>query len=157
MTEPNESKYAIFCEATGYDRPLLMHDRTFAQLIDELVVPFEQGHAFFVDGAPLTRDKVIKLKILAQHDVFPRLFADLHWGMRFHSDVKLKEILASQYHVRFEALLREGTTDVTSQVISAFTTEIKPRLRDYLPNRKELIDAALRVFTESIRVLGTGS
>ena len=65
-----------------------------------------------------------------------------------------QKLLGEQYYTRLEALFRETSEDVTSQVISAFNTEIKPRLKDYLPSRKELIDAALKVFVESLCALG---
>jgi hypothetical protein len=64
-------------------------------------------------------------------------------------------MLAEQYDVRLKAVFREMGEDVTSQAIKAFNTEIKPSLKDYLPKRKELIDAATRVFIESLRFLNT--
>lgn len=39
-----------------------MHDRSFAQIIDEVTVPYELGDPFFGDGAPIAREKVRKLK-----------------------------------------------------------------------------------------------
>ncbi len=154
MIEQDESQYAVYCEASGHNRPLLLHNLSFAQLIDEVVVPFESDAPFFVDGAPITKDKVRRLKILAQGPSFSRSFNDLHWRMREAGDVQVKRLLGDQYHVRLEAILRETCTDVTSQAVRAFNTEIKPRLRDYMPNRKELIEAALKVFIESVKLLG---
>lgn len=157
MTEHTETigpQYAVVCEAVGHDRALLMHDQSFAQVIDEIVVPLEDGKPFFIDGVPLTKEKVRRLKILQQDPFFSKSLATLHWQLRAHSDVKLKQMLGEQYPIRFEALLRESAKDVTAQVMRAFSTEIKPRLRDYLPNRQELIGAALKVFTESVKLLG---
>jgi hypothetical protein len=56
--------------------------------------------------------------------------------------------------VRLQALFRELGEDVTSQVIKAYAAKIKPSLRDYIPKREELIQAALTIFVESIKVLG---
>ena len=56
--------------------------------------------------------------------------------------------------MRLEALLRWATEDVTTQVIKAFDTSIKPKLKDYLPKREELISAATGVFIQAIKALG---
>lgn len=155
MPESDEPKYAIFCEATGHDRPLVMHDLSFPQVIDEVVVPLEGGKPFFVDGAPLTKVIVTRLKVLEQKDLFRRAFTDLHWQMRSHSDVKLRQVLGEQYHVRLEAVLRETGRDVTAQVMRAFDSSVKPKLRDYLPNRQEVLSAALAVFKEGMKLHGS--
>jgi hypothetical protein len=155
--EAKERKFAVFCEAEGFERPLFMHNLSFTQVLDDIVVPLERNEPFFVDGAPLTKQKVRRLKVLAQREFFGRLFSDLHWRMRQSSDVKVKQVLGEQYHVRLEAILRESTDDVTAQVMRAFSTEIKPRLKDYLPNRKELIEAALKVFVEGMKMIGHAS
>lgn len=50
-------------------------------------------------------------------------------------------------------MLRENSQDVTAQIIKAYTQAIKPRLKDYLPKRDELIPAALKLFTEGVKAL----
>jgi hypothetical protein len=62
-------------------------------------------------------------------------------------------MIGQQYHVRLEACLRETGEDVTSQVISAFDKTIKPSLKDYLPKREELIQAALQFFIKNVSQL----
>ncbi len=69
------------------------------------------------------------------------------------SEKEIQKLYGDQYHVRLEVALREGGEDVTSQVIKAFDSEIKPKLKDYLPKRKELIKAASSFFWEGIKRL----
>ncbi len=49
--------------------------------------------------------------------------------------------------------MRESGEDVTEQVIKAFRTVIKPKLKDYIPNKEALLDAAVKVFGESVKLL----
>jgi len=151
-----EPKFAVFCEANGYERALCLHDLSFARLMDEIIVSFEKNEPFFIDGAPLQRDKIRRLKFLKQGESFKRFFHDLHWSIR-QADTSKSKILADQYSVRLEAIYRETCEDVTSQVIKAFNTEIKPRLKDYLPKRQELLAAASRVFVEGMKLYGGGT
>jgi len=151
MPGPSDARFAVFGEATGHDKPLFMHDLTFAQVIDEIVVPLESGKPFFVDGAPLTKKEIRRLKVVEQTDNFPRAFADLHHQLSFGSN-ETRKVTGDQYHVRLEAVVRQAGRDVTAQVMQAFDTEVKPRLRDYLPKRQELIAAALQVFVEGMKL-----
>lgn len=153
MKEDERELFAVFAEAEGYNRPLILVNLTFGRLIDEVIVHYEQNEPFFVDGVPLVKKGIRKLKILRQGERFAFLFFHLHWQMRL-SQKDIQKLYGEQYYVRLEALFREACQDVTSQVIKAFSTEIKPRLKDYLPNRKELIQGAFKVFIESIRLLG---
>lgn len=152
MNEEREKLFAVFAEAAEYDKPLILTNLTFARLIDDILVLFERKKPFFIDGAPINREKIRKLKILRQKDDFPHLFYELHRGMR-RGDKARQKIFGDQYHTRLEAVLREGCEDVTSQVIKAFDTKIKPSLRDYLPKREELIQAASTFFWEGIKKL----
>jgi len=154
MGKEQKELFAVFAEAVDYDKPLILINLTFARLIDDVVVPFEKREPFFIDGVSLKREKIRKLKILRQKDVFQTAFYDLHWGMRVR-EKELQKLYGEQYLVRFEAALREGCEDVTSQVIKAFDTKIKPNLRDYLPKREELIQAAATFFWEGIKKLST--
>ena len=145
--------FAIWCEAEGYDRPLLMHNLTFARLIDEIIVPFDGEQPFFVDGAPLTKKKIRTLKILKQGEDFDSELNVLHWEIRAGGLEKSK-LYADQYRIRLEAITRETCEDVTSQVIKAFNTEIRPKLKDYIPKREELIQGALTVFVQALKSFG---
>ena len=152
MTEESEARFAVFCELREIDRPLYLHNLTFARLLDEVVVPLERNEPFFVDGALVKKTDIRRLKILKQGPAFRKGFYGLHGSLheRKGSDSR---ILGEQYHVRLEAVFRETCEDVTSQAIKAFNTEIKPRLKEYLPNKKELLEAATRVFIEGLKLL----
>jgi len=147
-----EELFAVFAEAEDNDKPLILLNLSFARLIDDVVFPFEKKEPFFIDGVPLTREKIRKLKILRQGEGFLRSLAWLHRGLS-HGDVKRQKTYGDQYFIRFEAAIRTGCEDVTSQVIKAFDTKIKPRLKDYLPNREELIEATAKFFWEGIKTL----
>ncbi|MBC8555982.1 MAG: hypothetical protein H8D23_40735 [Candidatus Brocadiales bacterium] len=150
--EHKEELFAVFSEAAGYQKALLLHDLTFARLIDDVVFPLENNESFFIDGVPLSKEKLTRIKILRQKEGFSMAFTDLHWGLRRQNHQKQK-LYGEQYHIRFEAILREAGEDVTSQVIKAFDTTIKPKLKDYLPKREELIQAASKVFIEGMKLL----
>ena len=66
--------------------------------------------------------------------------------------MKKKESVAKNYHVLVEAMLRSQCTDITSQVISAFRTAVKPKLSDRLiPDKSVLFDAAIKLLIEGTK------
>ena len=69
---------------------------------------------------------------------------------RDHPD---RKIYGEQYETRFEHIIRTGTVDVTSQVIKAYNQAVKPRLKDYMPNRQEIIATATAIFVEAMKAL----
>jgi hypothetical protein len=151
--EDNEPKYAIYAEAEGHDRPLLQIGLSFGRLIDDVVLPYEQGETFFIDGAPVTPAKLKRIKILQLGENFG------HARVRFdvaltRADAPIRKIHGEQYTARFEHLLREHSHDVTAQVIKAYKQIIKPSIKDYMPRREELISAALKIFVEGVKALG---
>ena len=152
MEIKEDSQFAILCESMDSVKPLIMHDLSFGRLLDEIIIPYEGNKAFFIDGAPLVRAKIRKLKVLIQGDRFLQEFYILHSVMQ-RGAVENQKILADQYHIRLEAILRQTCTDVTSQVIKAFDAKVKPHLRDYIPKREELIGAFTRVIIESLKLL----
>ncbi len=149
-----EDVFAVFAEADGQPKALIMTHLTFARLMDEVVLPYKTNEPFFIDGAPLKKKDLKRLKIIKQQEFFSSTLDDLHHGIRWSGhDLKMRELYADQYHIRLEALLRESGEDVTSQVIKAFDKTIMPSLKDYLPKREELIKAALEIFVESMKAL----
>ena len=145
--------FAIFAEAEGFDRPLIMQSLSFGRLMDEIVLPYREDQPFFVDGVSLKKQNLKKLKILRLND--ERFVNDFwHFNRQLkHGDDKTSRIFGDQYHIRLEAILRENGEDVTSQVVSAFDRTIKPSLKDYLPKREELIKGALNFFLENLTQL----
>jgi len=149
-----EERFMVFAEAKGFDKPLLLMDLTFARLIDDIVVPYDKGDPFFIDGAPLDRTNILRIKILKLNDKFQDEMWELNSGLK-KGEAQTIKIYGEQYSTRFEHALRIGSEDVTSQVIKAYNQEIKPKLKDYLPKRDELISAAVRVFFEGMKALGS--
>ena len=144
----------VWAETTSHNKPLLMIDLPPARLFDDIVVPYRTGETFFIDGAAVTAKDLKRIKILrAKPDLTGKLY-------RFNDELNLGEppirkIYGEQYHVRYEAIIREHSEDVTAQIIKAFDREIKPSIRDYAPKRKELIQAAMKMFLEAVKTLGT--
>jgi hypothetical protein len=156
MTVEKEEKkelFAVYAVRKNEPTPLIQTHLSFGQLMDDIVMPFESSEMFFIDGAAVRATDLDRIKIIRQQEFFNRTFHDLHWQMRHSADLKKQELYAKQYHVRLEALLRESGEDVTSQVIKAYRTVIKPKIKDYLPNKETLLNAAVKVFTESIKSL----
>ena len=152
MIEEKKELFAIFAEVEGHEKPLILSDLTFARLIDDVVYSFKKEEPFFIDGVPATRGKIRKLKILRQKENFPELFIGFHNKLR-RAEKAIQKNYGDQYHIRLEANLREGCEDVTSQIIKAFDTKIKPSLKDYLPKKEELIQATSTFFWEGIKRL----
>lgn len=151
--EKKEDLFAVYAVRKTEPTPLIQMNLPFRRLMDDIIVPFESGELFFVDGAPVKPTDLDRIKIIRQRGSFSQFFSDLHRGMRWGHDLKKQELYAKQYHVRLEALLRECGDDFTAQVVKAFRTAIKPKLKDYIPNREALLDAAVKVFAESVKLL----
>ena len=152
--DTKEDFYAIFAEAEGHEKPLIQLDMTFARLLDDVVVPYQTGEPFFIDGAPLTAQKLKRIKILKLNVNY----AGAKWGFErglTRGEAQMRKIYGDQYNTRFEHVLRDNSDDVTAQVIKAYNQAIKPSIKDYLPKRDELISAATKIFVEAIRVLGS--
>ena len=152
--ETTVETFAVLCQPKEGGAPLYLRELTFARLLDDVVHPYETGEAFFVDGVSLTKAQTHRLKIVRESSFFSGEFASISREMRVRKGAELKAA-ADTYDRRLSALFLEATEDVPSQVLKAFNSEVKPKLKDYVPNRAELISAASKVFTEAIRALAT--
>lgn len=150
-----ETRFAVVAEKRGYDRPLYLHDLTFARLIDNVVVPYESAKPFFIDGVPVKRGELAKIKIIQQAQDFSEQFSQLHHGVSMPKSKEAIHVPTTEYPMRLDALFRGEGDDVTSQVIQAFDVKIRPKLKDYLPRQEELISAAFQVFVDSMKRLGS--
>ncbi len=150
--EQQPNLFAVYAIRKDDQTPLIQIGMTFGRLMDDIVIPFNSDEVFFIDGAPVKPTQLDRIKIIKQTDFLSSTITDLHHGIRW-GDLKKQELYAKQYHVRIEALFRESGEDVTAQVIKAYNTVIKPKLKDYLPNREALLNAAVKVFSESIKAL----
>jgi hypothetical protein len=157
MTEAQkEDQFSVFAVRKSEQTPLIQTHLSFKRLMDDIVVPFESEESFFIDGAPVKATDLDRIKIIRLKEFFDETFQDLHHGMRWGGNIKKQELYAEQYHTRLEALLRESGEDVTAQVIKAYRTAIKPNIKDYFPKKEALLDAAVKVFAESIKALSGG-
>lgn len=153
-TENQEHKlFGIIAEAEGYDNKMVLLNFPFGRLMDEIIVPYDTGESFFIDGVPITKEKIKRIKIVELGASYQHSMGELKRGMTLGSDSR-KKTYGEQYETRFEHILRTNTVDVTSQVIKAYKQAIKPSLKDYVPKRKELIDGATTIFIEGMKLLG---
>jgi hypothetical protein len=155
MPEPVsiEKIFAVIAEVQGYPRQLVLLDLPFGRLMDEVVVPYENADTFFIDGVPATKQTVQRIKIVELGANYSHGIHELERGMT-RGDKAKNKTYGDQYNTRFEHVLRTTTTDVTAQVVKAYSQVIKPSMKNYLPQREELIGTATRVFIEGMKVLG---
>ncbi len=152
--QKSQPTYAVIAEIEGHTKQLVLLGLTFARLMDDIVVPYETDQPFFVDGVPVTRAKIRRIKIAELSEAYRDGIWRLESGLT-RGDPSTKKTYGEQYQRRFEHILRTDTVDVTAQVIKAYSQVIKPSIRDYLPKRDELIGAATKVFVEAMKALGS--
>lgn len=149
-------QFAVYANVDGHRSPLLALHLPFGRLLNDIVLPYQTERPFFIDGVPVSKAAIQRIKIVQETAGLRRLLGWLHDGMR-RGPIDKQRIFADQYHVRLEAVFREAADDapdVTAQIIDAFDRRVKPSLKDYLPKREELISAALSLFLEGARLLG---
>jgi hypothetical protein len=153
--EPKETdgrKFALFAVRKDRLEPLIQINLPWERLMEDVVSPFDEGEEFFIDGAAVKSTDLDRLKILMQGPGFSNEFALLNSHLN-RGDAKSKEVHAKQYPVLFEAILRNRCEDVTSQVIKAYKTVIKPSLKDYLPKKELLLESAVKIFIGGMKLL----
>ncbi|MEJ1409103.1 MAG: hypothetical protein RPU60_02640 [Candidatus Sedimenticola sp. (ex Thyasira tokunagai)] len=153
-TENKEKLFGVIAEKEGLAKQLVLLNIPFGRLLDEIIVPYDNGESFFIDGAPVTNEQISRIKIVELGREFEESLWRLERGLN-RGDSASKKIYGDQYQTRFEHILRTNAVDVTAQVIKAYNTAIKPSIKDYMPNRKELIGAATKVFVEGMRALSS--
>ncbi|OQW66541.1 MAG: hypothetical protein BVN28_00210 [Nitrospira sp. ST-bin4] len=155
MTEAvqqEEPLFGVIAEVAGRDKQLILLNLTFGRLIDEVVKPYDTEEAFFIDGVPVTRNKISRIKIISLTQRFRNGIRQLERGLT-QMDNQTQKIYGEQYDTRFEHVLRTSAEDVTSQVVKAYNQAVKPSLKDYLPKREELISGATTIFVEAMKAL----
>lgn len=144
--------FAVYAVRKSDPQPLIMTQLSFGRLMDEIIIPFQSGDMFFIDGAPVKASDLDRIKILKQNEHLISDINQFHWHLR-RADIKIRELYGKQYHIRLEAILRENGEDITAQVINAYHAAIKPKLTNYLPNKEALLNAAVKIFIESYKTL----
>jgi len=148
-----EQKFALIAESKDYDKPLYLFNLPFPRLMDDVVVPYQSEKNFFIDGVSVSAKNLKRIKILCQNNQFEGYFRCLHENVQLPKSSGL-HVPAEDYETRLQALFRNAGDDVTSQIISAYQEKIRDKIKEYIPNRKELIDAAFQFFVHSIKTLG---
>lgn len=150
--QPKENQFGVVAELEGRQRQLVLLNLPFGRLIDEIVVPYESDEAFFIDGVPVTKKIIRRIKIVALGERFRLGMRELEIGLT-RGQPQNQKIYGDQYETRFEHVLRTAAEDVTAQVLKAYNQAVKPRLKDYIPKREEILSTATTVFVEAMRVL----
>lgn len=150
--EKKEDLFGIVAEVEGRHKQLVLLNLTFGRLIDEIVVPYEEDQPFFIDGVPVTKNKIRRIKIIKLANKFRDGIWEIERGMT-RGEHQIQKTYGDQYETRFEHVLRTDADDVTAQVIKAYVQVVKPSIKEYLPKRQELISAATTVFVEAMKAL----
>jgi hypothetical protein len=143
-----ESRFIVFAIRKAEPTALLQLNLSFQRLVEDILTPYDEGEPFFIDGAPVKASDLDRIKVLLEGPLFDRHFKDLSWTIHA-GDLKARELHTRNYNAFLENLIRTYTEDVTSQVFSAYKTVIKPRLRDYLPKREELLNLGITFLAEA--------
>lgn len=153
-TKNQEHKlFGIIAESEGYNKQMVLLNFPFGRLMDEIIIPYDTGESFFIDGVPVIKEKIKRIKIVELGKEYHHAMDELKRGMTIHGQ-DTKKTYGEQYETRFEHILRTTTIDVTAQIIKAYNEVIKPSYKDYIPKRKELIDTATTVFVKGMELLG---
>jgi hypothetical protein len=150
--QKEESLFGVIAEVEERNKQLVHLNLSFGRLIDEIVVPYDTDEPFFIDGVPVTKNKIRRIKIISLTEKFQNGMFELESGLT-RGEHQRQKTYGDQYETRFEHLLRTDAEDVTSQIIKAYNKAVKPKLKDYVPKREELISAATTIFIEAMKSL----
>ena len=141
-------RFAVLAEKDGDSGALVLHSLTMEKLYEHIVVPYEEDRPFFIDGVPVERKNLRRIKIIRQDDEFALEFDRLHNGIKNPKGATWHVPIA-EYPGRLVALFRERNLDVTSDVIEAY----RGRKKLKIPTEK-LIEAASQIAVAAIRTAG---
>jgi hypothetical protein len=147
MTTDDEPRFAVQAQKNSLERTLYLQNLTFGQLMEDVVVPYERGDSFFIDGVPVQKKELARIKIVRQAPNFMHDLDELHFYLKRGGSKNF--VPAADYPLRLDALMRKNGEDVTNRILNAYKEGILPRIKDYIPKRQELISAALTLFVEA--------
>jgi len=150
--EQCEPRFGVVAEIEGRARPVVLLKLPFGRLIDEIIVPYDNGEPFFIDGVPVTRKSISRIKVVELGESFRMAMREFENKLN-QGEPQNQKIWGDQYETRFEHILRTKTQDVTAQVLKVYSQAVKPRIKDYIPKREELISTATTIFVEAMKVL----
>jgi hypothetical protein len=158
----NDMKFAVVAETSKYPKPLLFHDLTLSKLLEDVVVPYNSDEHFFIDGVPLCADSICRIKVLLQHDDFAKRIRALYETISDSSgDLRLahmRHLAIAEYTMRVEGILRSSAEDITTQVIRAYVTEIKPEASgttEFVSKRTPLIEKTQVAIMRALVAIGS--
>ena len=165
MTELTEQgnevrrRFAVYAEKQGYDKPLVLVDLSFGEVVDTIVKPHETGEPFRIDGVPVTPADLLKLKIVEQDANFMTEYRRVKRDLITpgNRDQKARDTAAKHYDVIISDLVRGSGIDVTNQVLGVFEEKVKPSLTDYLPRREELLEVAFTAYRAWMKSIGAAT
>jgi hypothetical protein len=64
--DSKEDLFAVYAVRKCEPMPLIQTHLPFGRLMDDLIVPFESGDVFFIDGAPVKATDLDRIKIIRQ-------------------------------------------------------------------------------------------
>jgi len=87
VTEENkdpqtEAQFGVVAEVEGRTGQLVLLNLPFGRLIDEIIVPYDKDEAFFIDGVPVTRKAIRRIKIIELGQAFRRGMWELEVGLK---------------------------------------------------------------------------
>lgn len=141
-------RFAVLAEKEGDSRGLFLHGLTITRLYDHIVVPYEEDKPFFIDGVPLERKTLRRIKIIRQDEDFAGDLDRLNNRIKNPRTSDLYTPIAD-YPGRLVALFQERSSDVTSDVINAYREKKKLKLPV-----GELVAAAAQIAIEAIKRAG---
>jgi len=152
MEDQSTQLFSVLAEVKNYDRTFILIQLTFGRLMDDIVIPYQSGKSFIIDGVQVNKDNLIRLKIIREKEYFLHEYEVFNYDLT-RGKTEIREIYGRQYNIRLEALLRKAGEDVTSQIIKAYEKTIKPKLKSYKPNRDDILSVAFKFFWEGIKSL----
>lgn len=158
----NDLKFAVIAETGRYGKPLLLFDITLDKLLEDIVVPYNSDEPFFIDGVPVSTSDIKRIKVLLQKDGFSeqvhrlhRKISDSSGNMRLAGERKLA---IDEYSMRIEGLVRADTEDITSQVVRAYMSEIKPEAKntgEFIAKRQLLVEKTKEAIVKALVAIGS--
>jgi len=144
MTD-TEQKYAVLAERKEYEKRLYLHDLDFAALVTDIVTPYEEKKPFFIDGVPVVRDSLLKIKIIKQIATFRQEFDRLHQLVAYQMSSGHR-VPIQDYPGRLDALFRGSGIDITNSLMNAYQEKKKLNLP-----KEELIKGIFTLLAEGMK------
>jgi hypothetical protein len=119
-----ELLYAVLGEAKEYDKPLFSHSMSLKALMVDIVGPYESGDAFRLDGVPVTKDTLTRLKVVKQGSGLT--FSIDKCGRYLHRG-KQSKLSRDAYWDRIDMHFRQ-CPDVTNLLVQAYVDRFKPEV-----------------------------